>query len=480
MSATNPVATWTPPVNTTQNATAYKANIDACAIVAQRIVDSFAARPTTTPAMTVTIDPGHIFDGTTLTEVAVQTTGTITAPVGNPRIDRVVIDRFTGVASVVTGTPGASPSPPAITAGKVPVCQVLLQTSSTAITNAMIFDERDTAALGRGLLGELGVVNSVTNAMLAQMTSMTVKSNITGSTANAADNSMSSILDAFFSSTQGSLLYRGASAWSALGPGTSGQVLTSQGASANPFWNAASGVFNQQSFTSSGTWTKPGGYDTTAMVLCQVWSPGGGGSGGNAAGGGGGGSYREFWLALSSCGSTESVTVGTGGAGGANTAAGTSGGTSSFGSHVTSYGGSGGGVSNGGCGGGLGSTAATNAFNDCNEGWGSALISTSTGFPWGSITGFKVSVAGGGFFIGGGGGTTAGGAGGAGGNSVWGGGGGGGQSGGAGGTSQFGGAGGAVGGNAGAAPSGGGGQGGSGPTTGGPGGNGKIIITVFA
>lgn len=38
------------------------------------------------------------------------------------------------------------------------------------------------------------------------------------------------------SSTQGAILYRGASDWAALNPGTSGQVLQSGGASANPSW----------------------------------------------------------------------------------------------------------------------------------------------------------------------------------------------------------------------------------------------------
>lgn len=37
-------------------------------------------------------------------------------------------------------------------------------------------------------------------------------------------------------STQGHVLYRGASAWSALAVGTSGQALTTQGAAANPVW----------------------------------------------------------------------------------------------------------------------------------------------------------------------------------------------------------------------------------------------------
>lgn len=40
-------------------------------------------------------------------------------------------------------------------------------------------------------------------------------------------------------STQGDILYRGASAWSALAPGTNGQILKSGGASANPSWTSA-------------------------------------------------------------------------------------------------------------------------------------------------------------------------------------------------------------------------------------------------
>ena len=43
------------------------------------------------------------------------------------------------------------------------------------------------------------------------------------------------------SSTQGSVLYRGASAWQALAPGTAGQVLTTNGAGANPSWETGGG-----------------------------------------------------------------------------------------------------------------------------------------------------------------------------------------------------------------------------------------------
>ena len=50
----------------------------------------------------------------------------------------------------------------------------------------------------------------------------------------------SSALDTAFGSAQGSILYRGASAWTTLTPGTAGQVLTTNGNSANPTWTAPS------------------------------------------------------------------------------------------------------------------------------------------------------------------------------------------------------------------------------------------------
>ena len=133
---------------TTQTGTAYPLAIDADWAVAARLVDNFAPHAQTTPNMTVALDAGHLFNGTTLTEVAAQSTGTIAAPVANPRIDRVVVDRVSGAVSVVTGTEAASPMPPAIPAGKAPVGQVLLQTTSTAVTDSMLTDERDLGALG--------------------------------------------------------------------------------------------------------------------------------------------------------------------------------------------------------------------------------------------------------------------------------------------------------------------------------------------
>ena len=115
---------------------------------------------------------------------------------------------------------------------------------------------------------------------------------------------------------------------------------------------------NIQTFTSSGTWTKPVG---ATAVLVRVWGAGAGGRSGSLGAasvsksggiGGGGGAYYERWLRAEDLPSTVAVTVGAGGAGGAaltNTAgsglSGAAGGESSFGALVRAGGGT---SSNGG------------------------------------------------------------------------------------------------------------------------------------
>ena len=54
---------------------------------------------------------------------------------------------------------------------------------------------------------------------------------------------VSAVLDNI-GSTQGQVLYRGASSWSVLSPGTSGQFLETQGASANPQWQTVGGTIS--------------------------------------------------------------------------------------------------------------------------------------------------------------------------------------------------------------------------------------------
>ena len=102
-------------------------------------------------------------------------------------------------------------------------------------------------------------------------------------------------------------------------------------------------------FTASGTWTKNTGLKA---VIVEVIAGGGGGSTRGTSGkttyagaGGGGGGYSRKLILAAALGSTETVTVGTGGTAsktGTTNTDGGSGGTSSFGSHVTATGGGGG------------------------------------------------------------------------------------------------------------------------------------------
>jgi hypothetical protein len=135
--------------------------------------------------------------------------------------------------------------------------------------------------------------------------------------------------------------------------GTAGQILTSNGVSALPSFQAppSSGFGNMTVFTSNGTWSVPVG-----VTKCKVTVVGGGGNGGYSTsddfglypGSGGGGGGAAIKIISSGLGSTVSVIVG--GAGG----------TSSFGAFCSASGGSSG-LLNGGNGfGGIGSDGDLN------------------------------------------------------------------------------------------------------------------------
>ena len=101
------------------------------------------------------------------------------------------------------------------------------------------------------------------------------------------------------------------------------------------------GIPDVQTFTASGTWTKPANGE---MALIQAWGAGGSGGRGTdtnqGGGGGGGGAYVERWMPVDDLTATVAVTIGAGGAS-VNTSntAGNAGGNTTFGSVVTAYGG---------------------------------------------------------------------------------------------------------------------------------------------
>lgn len=111
--------------------------------------------------------------------------------------------------------------------------------------------------------------DAVTNTKAAQMAPLTIKSNITGGTVNPADNTLSAIIDAALGPTRGSVLYRGASSWAVLTPGTAGYVLQTNGAAANPSWAPGAGSFapNPQVAAGVGQFIKAPGTDTTPFTM---------------------------------------------------------------------------------------------------------------------------------------------------------------------------------------------------------------------
>ena len=126
----------------------------------------------------------------------------------------------------------------------------------------------------------------------------------------------------------------------AVAKGSAGTVLTSDGTDIS--WAAAGGGADIQTFTSSGTWTKP-----SSGTLCIVYVAGGGGGGGRvtgiSSGQGLGSVITSKGILASNMPSSFSVTIGAGGAGSTSyTAAGSNGGTSSAGAILHSLGGNGG------------------------------------------------------------------------------------------------------------------------------------------
>lgn len=135
------------PSNEDQTGAQYKNNLDNAAAVFARQSAAFHVQAQAVPDMTVRILPGSLQRNKGVMDIGAQTTGVFTAPVGNPRIDRVVLNPLSGHVSVVAGVSSDAPTAPDIPSGYVPLARILLAPEQTEIVNADIADERTYTAL---------------------------------------------------------------------------------------------------------------------------------------------------------------------------------------------------------------------------------------------------------------------------------------------------------------------------------------------
>lgn len=119
-----------------------------------------------------------------------------------------------------------------------------------------------------------GLTVSGTELIVSEISDGELLANITGATDTPVGATLTAILDYLFSSTHGALLFRGATEWEALAPGTVGYVLTTDGTGADLHW-AATGTPTgwpggmATNLTATGT---SGNTYATALQLSAGWN----------------------------------------------------------------------------------------------------------------------------------------------------------------------------------------------------------------
>ena len=162
----------------------------------------------------------------------VTSSGTLTASLNTQNANLVWAGPSTGPASAPTFRSlvgGDLPNPSASTLGGIE--------SYVAVTHQWINTISTSGVPSSAQPAFSDISGQATLAQLPSIGSHTILSNVSGGSTTPLANSPSAVLDTI-AATQGDVLYRNATQWVALAPGTSGQVLTTAGAAANPTWSA--------------------------------------------------------------------------------------------------------------------------------------------------------------------------------------------------------------------------------------------------
>lgn len=123
--------------------------------------------------------------------------------------------------------------------GGVGAANTVLRSNGTANSFGQIVNGDITA--GTITNAAINANAAIAPSKFATQGALTVLANITGGSAVPTTPTVTALLDAAFSSTQGTTLYRNVSGWSALPPGSTGQFLQTGGPAANPAWATVTG-----------------------------------------------------------------------------------------------------------------------------------------------------------------------------------------------------------------------------------------------
>jgi hypothetical protein len=194
--------------------------------------DALVANPLSQFAATTSAQlAGVITNETGTGSLVFATSPTLVTPVlGTPS---------SGTLTNCTGLPGAATTG-AYTAAGLTLSTARLLGRSTAGTGAA-----EEITLGTNLSFTGTTLNAAGGGSYSFAATQRIYGRNTAGAGAGEEVTLSQVLD-WASSTQGSLIFRGASTWAALGPGTVGQVLQSGGSGANPSWITASGGGNAQ------------------------------------------------------------------------------------------------------------------------------------------------------------------------------------------------------------------------------------------